>query len=223
MIKHNQVGAVSGLGISLVLSIVLLLSAVIFGAWAFMSRQDYKSNVDAKINVAVGVARTQTTVADNASFVDKFKQPFLTFNGPEQYGSITFQYPKTWSAYVNGIGVSSANLIDGYFSQGMLQSVTDGTTDFALRIKVLNQAYDQTVQAYQGQSPTYTAAPYTLPKIPNVVGLEVSGQLGVGANGDTSTMVILPERTNTIEVWTDGDQNLNDFNDTVLKTFSFSP
>jgi hypothetical protein len=225
MIKHNQVGAVSGIAISLVMTITILVFVLIFGVWAFMSRQDYKNNVDAKIQVAVQAAKQQAAVTENAEYNQQVKQPYLSFQGPEQYGSISFKYPKTWNAYINGVGASSSNLINGYFVPGILTTVSDGTIDFALRIQVLTQPYAGIVQGFTSQAAAahgITANAYTLPLVPNTVGVEVSGPLSVATSGGTATMVILPERTNTIEIWTDGSQYLSDFNN-VLASFSFSP
>ena len=52
MRKLNQDGAVSGLALSFGLSVILLVAAISFSAWAFSSRQDYKDNVDEKIQAA---------------------------------------------------------------------------------------------------------------------------------------------------------------------------
>ncbi len=227
MIKHNQDGAINGLGISLVIAIVLLLAAAGFGGWAFSSRQNYKNNADGLIHTAVVAAQGQDLITQKSAIAAAIKQPYLVFNGPEQYGSISFQYPKTWSSYVSGLGVNASGLINGFFAPGMLTSVSDGTEDFALRIQILAQPYNQVAQGYTAQAAgvnaTVTASAYTLPHVPDAVGLEVAGTLSIAPSGNTATMVILPERTSTIEIWTDGSANLSDFNNVVLKTFTFSP
>jgi hypothetical protein len=223
MIKHNQDGAVSGLGISLVLAVVLLLIVAIFSGWAFSSRQSYKNDVDAKIGVAVTAARAQAAVTEKAQLAQDEKQPYYTYQGLPQYGSISFQYPRTWSAYVNATG--SSTLIDGFFMPPILSSVSDQTANFALRVQVISEPYSQAVLSMAGQAgaknPIKSTA-YALKLVPSVVGVEISGPLQV-AIGSTATMVILPDRTNTIEIWTDGTAYLGDFNSVVLPTFSFSP
>jgi hypothetical protein len=224
MIKHNQDGAINGLVISLILAVTLLVLIVIFAGWAFMSRQDYKNNVDAKIQVAVAAKQAQDTITEKTQLAQDEKQPYYTYQGPPQYGSISFQYPRTWSAYVNSSGSGSA-LIDGYFMPPILSSVSDQTANFALRVQVLNQSYSQSLQGITGQSgrsSAITSTAYSLKLVPSVVGVEVSGALSV-AQGSTATMVMLPDRTNTIEIWTDGTTYLSDFNSVILPTFSFSP
>ena len=221
MIKHNQDVAVNSLVISLVLVVILLVAAAVFGSWAFSSRQDYKNNVDGKIKVAVAVAQAQSVVTEKAQLAQDEKQPYNTYQGPPQNGSISFQYPRTWSAYVNSSGSSGSALLDGYFMPPVLSSVNDQTANFSLRVQVLNQTYASIVQQLQGQK-TLTSSAYTLPLVPSVVGVEVSGSLQV-TPGSTGVMIILPDRTNTIEIWTDGTAYLSDFNSIILPHFSFSP
>ena len=60
--------------ISVILAVLfglLFVSASIFGVWAFSSRQDYKDNVDAKIDDAVVIAVQQTETAKDVEFVEK--------------------------------------------------------------------------------------------------------------------------------------------------------
>ena len=227
MIKHNQEGAVSGVVVSLVFAVLLLIAAIAFGAWAFSGRQDYKNHTDAKINAAVTVAKQQEGSAKDAAFAQEEKNPLKTWNGPEAYGSIVLAYPKTWSGYVavanqNGSG----NPVGGYFYPGVVPSVTDRTSTFALRIQVSSQAYADVVKAasQSGSQNPPTIKPYALPKLPKVVGVEISGTLPNQANqGVTGTMVILPLRSETLEIWTQGNQFLDDFNNNILPNISFSP
>lgn len=231
MIKHNQNGAVSGQLISLILAILLLIAAVVFGGWAFSSRQDYKNNTDQKIAAAVAVAKKQEAAVQAAHFAEVAKQPFLTYTGPEAFGSIVVKYPKTWSGYVDESGASSGGStpVTGFFNPGIVPSSTDPNSVFALRLQVITQPYAQVLQSLsslqangqsrQGQLPT-TITPYALPKLPKVVGVKVSGTL---LTGKTGTMVVLPLRTDTLQISTDGNQSINDFNNYILPNVSFSP
>ncbi|HUY85424.1 MAG TPA: hypothetical protein VMU97_02820 [Candidatus Dormibacteraeota bacterium] len=221
MFKHNQDGTVSGLGISLVLAIVLLIGALGFGGWAFSSRQDYKNNVDTKISTAVTAAKSQEDKVKDAQFAEAAKQPLKTYQGPEAYGSLMVSYPKTWSAYVDDTGKGSA-LVDGYFTPGAVPSISDQNSVFALRVQVLNQPYAQVLRSFsaQQQAGTLTISAYALPKLPNVVGVKAVGQVN---NQASVTMIVLPLRSQTLQIWTEGTQYLNDFSNNILPYFSFSP
>lgn len=226
MIKHNQDGAINGLAVSLVFAVLLLIAALAFGGWAFSGRQDYKNNADAKINAAVQVAVQQNSAAKEAAFATAAKNPLSTYNGPETYGSLVVNYPKTWSGYVDDTDQSTP--INAYFAPGVVPALSATSSVFALRVQVLDQAYAQVVSAISNQSGTRQTPPtvkaYTLPKVPQAVGVEVSGALpGSGNDTITGTMVILPLRANTLEIWTEGTQYLSDFNTYILPYFSFSP
>jgi hypothetical protein len=223
MIKHNQDGAVSGVAISLVLCVLLLLGAIGFGAWAFTSRQDYKNNSDQKAAAASEVARKNEAVVQEKHFAEEYKKPFDTYNGPEATGSLHIEYPKTWSSYVvdSSIGGTSQTL-EGYFAPGTVPSVDDKGSVFSLRVSVLGQAYSTVVSAFSTQQKAgkLQVSAYSLPKLPKVVGVRVVGQLQQDQSVD---MVVLPLRSQTLEIWTEGSQYANDFNSYILPNFSFAP
>lgn len=224
MIKRNQDGAVSGLAVSLVFAVLLLIGALVFGGWAYMSRQDYKDNVDAKIQTAVEVAKQQESTAKDKQFVEKEKQPLRTYNGPEAYGSISLSFPKTWSAYVGDKPTSgNTNPVAGYFHPNVVPSVADATSSYALRLKVLSQSYSSTVSdlsSSQRDGGKLQISAYALPKVPTVVGVRVSGNL---SENKTGTMIVLPLRSQTIELITDGNQFLSDFDNIILPNVTFIP
>lgn len=226
MIKHNQDGAVSSLMLSLVITIILLVGAISFGIWAFSSRQDYKDHADTKIDAAVKVAVDKNSESKDKQFAEESKNPLKTYNGPEAYGSVVLQYPKTWSGYVSEASTGSKDtLIDGYFNPGVVPSVTNPGSVFALRVQVLSRSYSQTMSALtstQQQNKPRTIVPYALPKVPKVVGVKVTGPLA-NSNTKTGTTIILPLRSQTLVIWTEGDQFLPDFNNYILPNFEFSP
>lgn len=221
MIKHNQDGAVNGLLVSLIFAVLLLIGAAGFGVWAFGSRQDYKDHTDAKVSAAVGVAKQQESAVKDLEFAEASKNPLKTYSGPEAYGSIVLNYPRTWSGYVDDTGKGSA-LVDGYFSPGVVPSISDQSSVFALRVQVINQPYDQVLQNFssQQQAGKLTATAYALPKVAKTVGVELNGQI---SDQVTATMVVLPLRSETLEIWTEGTQYVADFNKYILPNFSFSP
>lgn len=233
MTNHNQVGAVNLLLLPFIIAVVLLLSAVGFGAWAFQGRQTYKNDTDQQIAAAVSLAKQEQTAADSQSFAHQAEEPLSTYNGPEAYGSLVLKYPKTWSGYIDTTNTTTP--VNAYFSTGLVPAVSTPLATYALRVQVLNQPYSQTLTAIQGQqqgggsAPTFTTSAYSLPKVPKVVGIEVTGQInGIEAdsnNGQTVSglLVVLPLRSQTIEIWTETNQYTTEFNNDILANFSFSP
>jgi hypothetical protein len=220
MTNHNQDGAVNGLAISFIFTILLLIGAIVFGLWAFGSRQDYKNNVNAKISVAVNSATQNEETVLNAQYAKESEKPLTSYEGPQAYGSIIVNYPKTWSAYVDDTGTGTS-LVNGYFNPGHVPSITSQSSVFALRVQVLNQSYAQTLQSYSNEQNIQSVA-YALPSLPKVVGVELTGELA-GQDQQSETMVILPLRADTLEIWTQGTTYLNDFNTNILPNLSFSP
>ncbi len=224
MVKHNQNGAVSGVGISLILCAVLLVAAIGFGAWAFTSRQDYKVNSDQKVSAAVTVAKQQESTSKDKQFAETEKKPLKTYIGPEAYGSIVLNYPKTWSGVVDSTGTSGNAQVDGYFYPGVVPSLTDQNSTFAFRMQVINQSYAEALKNLSNlqQNPENPSSitPYALPKLPKIVGVQINGGL---PNQKTGVMVVLPLRAGTIELWTEGSQFTGDFANNILPNLSFSP
>ncbi len=221
MIKHNQDGAVSGLGISLVLTVLLLIATIGVAGWAFTGRQDYKNNVDTKIAAAQEVAKQQESTAKDRQFAEEIKQPLKTYSGPEAYGSLVLSFPKTWSGYVEDSGTGNA-LVDGYFAPNVVPGVTSAGSIFSLRVQVVGQSYSQVLQSFSGQVQSGKAVitAYALPRLPKVVGVKVVGQIQAQK---TVTMIVLPLRSQTIKLWTEGNQYQTDFANNILPNFSFTP
>ncbi|MHB1865090.1 MAG: hypothetical protein ACYCPS_02915 [Candidatus Saccharimonadales bacterium] len=220
--KLNQYGAINGIAISLVLVTLLFIASLVFGIWSFSGRQKYKNDTQQLINSAVASAKTQQQNIDNANYFIQSQKPLIEYVGPEAYGTIKLFYPKNWSSYVNDSGTNGYP-IDGYFYPGTLPSVTDGNqVNFALRLQVENQSYQSVLGVYDSlvQANQTVIKAYSLPKVPSVVGVEVVGQL---ANNLSGTLVILPLRSEALEIWTEGTQYLSEFNNDILPNLSFSP
>lgn len=220
MIKHNQVGAINGLLVSLIFSMLLLVAAAVFGGWAYSSRQDYKYNVDQKITDAVKLAKTEEAKRKDAEFAEAEKLPLRTYVGPSAFGGLTVLYPKTWSVYVDDSGGTGSGVpVNGYFHPKVVPSLLSGASVYALRAQVLNIAYADAVRRVGNQQET-TVRAYALPKVPNIVGVKISGRL---LENKTGTMVILPLRSQTLQVWTEGQQFKKDFEGIILPNLSFTP
>ena len=218
MNKHNQDGAVNALLLPLILASLFLIGALVFGVWAFGERQDYKNNVDQKIAAAVTVAKKQEAATKDSQYAEAAKRPLKTYNGPEQFGSIVLQYPKTWSGYVAD-GSSGSTALDGYFHPNVVPDVGVETNAFALRLQVVDTSYSEVLQDYN-DAEGLTITPFSLAKLPKVIGVRISGQIEDQKKG---SMIVLPVRDKTLKVYTESDAYLNDFNTNILPNLTFSP
>jgi hypothetical protein len=218
----TQRGAVNVLLLPLILVVLFFLGAAGFGYWAFAEREDYKNNSDQKVAVAVSAAEKRTQAADAKIFAEKEKQPLRTYVGPSQFGALTIQYPKTWSAYVIEGKDSSSKPVETYFYPEFVPNISNNDQTYALRAELVSESYDQVLNDYEGSVKTgkVTITPYRLPKVPNIVGSRIEGQLTTNKQG---TMVILPLRNMTLKIWVDASSFVPDFNNIILPNITFTP
>ena len=193
--------------------IVFSLGLVIFAIWSFMNYSDQKTNVDAKIANAVAVATNNQVIADEAKFAEREKQPNREFVGPDDYGQVTFDYPKTWSLYIK----SDASKGGTYEAVMNPVYVSSSAVQYALRVNIEQKDYDQVVNSFNS--------------------LVTKGDLkatSVSANGSNGTrldgvfskdirgsLVIFKIRDKTLSIRTDADVFKPDF-DTLISTIKFN-
>ncbi len=221
--SHNrQAGFINSLLIPLVVVGVLLLAALSFGLWAFSSRSTYKNHSDKLVADAVIKAKQDQKSVDDAAYTEAAKSPFKTHVGPEAFGSITVQYPKSWSGYIIESDTNAGTPMNDYFFPDVVPDVTTQSNAYALRVQVVQQSYDQVMLQFTGSAQTGKAsvAAYNLPKVPSVVGSRIDGQLTAQKQG---SMVVLPLRNVTLEISTESQTFENDFNTKILPNLSFSP
>jgi hypothetical protein len=219
MKQLNQRGAIDILLIPLILVSVLLIGAAGFAYWAFNERQDYKNNSDQKVATAVTAAESRTQAADAKKFAEEAKSPLKKYIGPAAFGSVTVEYPKTWSSYVVE---GESQPLNGYFHPDFVPSAISQDNTFALRVELVQQSYDQVLQQYAGntQQQTVKITPYSLPKVPSIVGARIEGKIATNKDG---VAIILPLRNMTLKISTESSQFVPDFNNIILPNVIFTP
>jgi len=220
--RSDESGAISIVSLVCIVLGLVLVVVMIIASSIYSSEQKYKNQSDQLVASAVNIAKQQQLATDTNQFAQDAKQPLVTYVGPEAFGTVTLKYPKTWSAY---IVESSSNQqpVDGYFEPGFVPDVSNSANIFALRLEIVGQPYDQAVKSFSGQvlKGTVSVVPYSLPKVPSVIGVEVKGTI-IGST-TSGIMIILPLRNSTLEVFTEGSQYQSDFTSLILPNLSFSP
>ncbi len=201
-----------------ILMTILFVCSLGFGIWAFMGMQENQSNLDAKIEEASAVAVKEAEAAKDAAFAEEEKDPYRTFTGSSTFGSLTFDFPKTWSVYQEE--QSSGTVLDFYAHPYIIKG-TGKENSFAFRIQVVETSYDKEAAKFDAQlkKGSVTAAAYRLPKVPDELGGRITGEIISEKQG---VLVLLPLRDKTIKIWTESKDYLADF-DKVLETMSFVP
>jgi hypothetical protein len=206
---------------------VLFLAAAGIGGWAFMGRQDFKNNSDQKSAQAVEVAKKAQAELLQKKFNEDYKNPNKTYQGPISFGTVKFNYPKTWSAYVDEN--NSAEPINGYFHPDKVPSIQSGGA-YALRVELVNSAYSQVMQQYSSQikQGKIKAAAYIPPKMVGVANVQPGTRLdGIISQSQTGqhngAMVIAQVRDKTLKIYTESPDFLADFQNIVLPSLTFVP
>lgn len=217
----GEQGSMDVLLLPVIILAVLFIGAASFGVWAFLSRQDYKNNSDAKSATAVEANKKVVQATDAANYAEASKSPVRTYIGPDAYGGVHVSYPKTWSAYVD---TNSGIPLNAYFHSDYVPSAQAKQT-YNLRVEVAAQSYTSVLAQYNSYVARggLTAAAYSLPKVPKVVGTKLTGQLTPLGQTVTGVLILLPLRDKTLEIWTESNDYLPDFNTYVIPNLSFSP
>ena len=218
MRSSNQQGNLNVLVLPLIALGVLFIAATAFAIWAYSSRQDYKNNVDQKISAANQKVKQQTQTEDQAKYFEESQRPNIAFQASETFGSLSFQHSKTWSTYINDQGATS-NSLDVYLNPNAVLPINAQSSSSALRVKVVSQPYDSVIRQYANNQKV-TVSAYKLPKVTSVVGSRVDGQVQPNKQG---SMVVLPLRDKTLEIWTESNTYLNEFNNVILPSVTFVP
>lgn len=224
MFTRDQQGSAASIAVIAVLAI-LLAAVSVFAFSAYSAGQDYKSNSDKKAAEAVEAAKKSQAQELQAKFDEEAKKPNLNYKGPVAYGSVSFDYPKTWSAYVDE---GDDRPINGYFHPKIVPAI-DSATAYALRVELVNTAYADVVEQYNSlvTAGKLKSRAYIPPKMENTAnvlpGLKLEGDLGDSQAAKNGQMVIIQVRDKTLKIYAESSEFLGDFNNTILPSLIFSP
>jgi len=217
-----QRGAINILAVPLILVTLGLFAVGGLAYYEAGQASDYKNNVDQKVEVARQEAEKTISDQKDKAFAEKEKSPYIVWTGPAAYGSLKIQYPRTWSAYVDAPANANGRPVNGYFSPGQVPSISDQSNVYALRVYIVQQAYDGIVKQFANKqkSGTVTIQPYQSPNVPNIVGVRIDGEVQQKKQG---AMIILPFRDKTLEIWTESNEFKPDFDNIILPNFTLVP
>lgn len=212
----------------IIILVVLLLAVAVFAVWAFSGKQDYKNNTDKKIATAVTAAKTAEDAKQQQIYNQELKKPYKTYSGSSTFGSISFSYPLTYSAYVDTTNASQP--IEGYFAPNVVPGIQSGTA-FALRVELVTTSYTQVLQQFSSQlaQGTAQAKAYIPPKMAGVTnvqaGIMLTGVIATDQQGNAQNgaMLIIPVRDKTLQIYTESTDFLGDFNNIILPSLTFVP
>lgn len=217
MRRRMEVGAINGSIFAIIALVILVLVFGSFSIWAYINYLDQKQDVDSKIDEAVASAVLKENKKSEEA-IEKYKNETTTlFVGPSDYGRLTFEYPKFWSAYqATDVSGGGGVTYQAYLNPVLVPPVSD-TTKVALRITIEQKTFDQSVADYQKQiekgelkSSAYSDGSHT--------GTKLVGNFNEDIYG---TAVLIKMRDRTLTIRTDGEV-FNDNFESILKTVKFN-
>lgn len=137
---------IKGWMISTIILIVLFVGLIALTVWIYINYNDQKTNVNGKVDIAVSAAKKTQSDADQAKFTEREKEPNREFVGPNDYGRVTFNYPKTWSVYIDEDAVNGGNY-EAYLNPITVPPVSS-SQQFALRVVIESKDYDKAISIY---------------------------------------------------------------------------
>lgn len=144
-IKEDKSGKAKTL-IIIILSIVLVVLVGIF-LWILMDYTSVKTDVEGQIATAVAEAKDQQAKQLEKEHAEQEKNPYKIFVGPEDYGQLTFEYPRTWSVYVAAAATKGGDF-NAYFNPIQVDAIGKETIN-ALRVTIQGKSFDDVAQEYQ--------------------------------------------------------------------------
>lgn len=199
----------------IIVSVFMALFLVLF-IWALINYIDSKTDLDGKVNQAVAVAVNEKATALEADFAEREKSPYTTFAGPENYGSLTFQYPKTWSLYI-AKDASSGGDYEAYLNPGAVNPVSASTIN-ALRVSIVGKSYDTVAKTYESRIKNNKMSV----SVRLINGENANYYTGELTNGQlVGAVAIFPIRDKTVILQTDANVFIEDFN-RILDTVQYT-
>lgn len=213
--RTSEQGDVSGSLIAIIGLIVLMLVTGSLAIWAYLNYNEQKNNVDGKIGLAVAEAKKDQSDEDEKKFAEREKEPNREFVGPDDYGRLTFDYPKTWSVY-EAKDIARGGTFEAYLNPIVVPPVSS-TQQYSLRVLIEEKDYDQIVKSYE-----------SLVKKGDLRSSATSANGNNGTRFDGSfskdirgSAVIYRIRDKTVTLQTDADTFKPDF-ENIIKTIKFN-
>jgi len=213
--RTYEQGGVSGSLIAIIALVVLVLASGSAAIWAYVNYNEQKTNVDGKIDLAVAEGKKAQADADEVKFAEREKEPNRQFVGPDDYGRVTFDYPKTWSVY-EAKDIRQGGDYEAYLNPITVPPVSE-TQQYSLRVRIEQRDYDQVVKTYQ--------------ELVKKGSLRSSATSANGNNGTRldgnftkdirGSAVIYKIRDKTVTLRTDADTFKPDF-ENIIKTLNFN-
>jgi len=123
--------------------------AVGLGTWALVTYFQEKAAIDTTVASAEAEVRREVVAEYEDKFIEFQKLPNANFAGPEDYGRLTFDYPRFWSVYVESDARNGGDY-EAYFNPGAVPPVSDAT-QLGLRVLIEDDTIERVLASYESR------------------------------------------------------------------------
>lgn len=211
MKKLNQSGEFNFLLLGLVLAILAMIGTSVLSVMYYNKFVEQRDKNQPIIEAAVEKAKEEQKTALESDFREQEKQPNKTYTAPATFGSVKFSYPKTWSSYVR-----QGSALEFYAHPNFVPS--EGV-NYALRMSVTNKQFSSVVGDYDSKVKKGELKSSAV----NFAGVNGTRLDGTFSKEQSGSMVLIPIRDKTLQVWTETEDFKGDFDNIILKSLTFSP
>lgn len=213
-IKQN--GAVNAQLVVIISLLVVVVGLSGLSAWLYTKYDEQKNDTDSLIGVAVAEARKEQAEANEEVVRAIEEEPNLEFAGPEEYGRLSFKYPKNWSVYVAD-DTSTSNKFNAYLHPVTVPPINSASTRFAVVVNIETIAYDKALDKYRNdiEKGEIKSSPVT---VNGHEGTRLDGSIARDIRGSA---VLFRVRDKTITISSQAD-TFKSYFDNIIKTVEFN-
>lgn len=218
MILNNKIqekGSIDIWMITTISLIVLVIGIGAFAIWSFTNYNEQKTDVDSKISIATAAAEKEQADNDEVKFAQREKELNRAFSGPEDYGLVGFNYPKTWSVYL-AEDATSGGTFEAYFNPVYVPAIST-SQQYALHITIEQEDYDKALAGFDEAVKKGDLNSSTV-TIGGTSGVRLDGTFSEDIRG---SMVLFKIRDKVVTIRTDSDVFKPDF-DALIPTITFN-
>ena len=200
--------------------VIVLLSLLLIGGLllAYYFYNEYKlasTDVDAKVSAAVVAREKEITDKLEAEFAEREKLNYRTFTGPDDYGTLSFKYPKTWSVYV-AKDASKGGEFEAYLHPAEVPPISNEAV-LALRVTIRSESFENADNRYKG----LVSSGKLSTSVISVNGADANRYDGTLPNNLVGSIIIFKIRDKVVTMETDAEIYREDFNN-IIKTITFN-
>lgn len=213
----TQRGAINMQLLVIIGLLVIIVGLSGFSAWLYTQYSDQKNNVDSKIAVAEAAAKKQQAEDDEIKIKAIEEEPNREFAGPEDFGRLSFMYPKNWSVYVAEDPTTTNGTFSAFLHPVTVAPIKSKTARFALRVSIESVAYDKVLDSYRGavEKGELTSTPIT---VNGHEGTRLDGLLSKDIRGSA---VLFRVRDKTITISTEAETFM-EYYEKIIQTIDYN-